>query len=117
MALHAVISARAACVANTRSYKRLAAAGAALLFMYLCMSVRSAAALATAAGAPIDQPSLYGSVIGPELPAVLVLLTPPVVALFVPVAPAPPPAGAAARPADKTDEPAPLSATVPVMQV
>jgi hypothetical protein len=119
LALHALHAARAAALIDLRraAYNRLAAAGAVLLFVYLCMSVRSAAAVATAAGTTIDQSTLYGEVIGPELPAVLVLLTPPAVALFLPAAPVPPVPGAAALPVDKADAPAPLPATVPVAYV
>lgn len=72
---------------------RLLAAAALLTFVCVCATVRGAFCVVQAAGDPtVTQATLYGLVIGPELPAALALLA-PIGGLFPP---APPPAVAVA---------------------
>lgn len=96
---------------------RLLAAAAVLGFICLCTSIRGAGAVATAAGETLTQASLYGLVVGPELPAALALIA-PIDGLF---APPPPPAAKSIElppsvlPAPQ--QPAPLAPAVMVVQV
>ena len=83
-----LMRARSAALDDSRcaDLSRLLSASAVLAVVCLGTSVRGAGAVATAAGAPITQSSLYGLVIGPELPVALVLLA-PIGALFAPPQP------------------------------